>query len=105
MEEILSLKKSFLEELKSANSLSELQQLKVKYLGKKGLVTTKLKTLSSVPPELRPEYGKAVNEIKNFAEEELKNRETLLKTVAHKRLIESEAIDTVLTSIKERKIS
>jgi phenylalanyl-tRNA synthetase alpha chain len=96
VEEILSLKTSFLEELKSAHSLTELQQLKIKYLGKKGLVTTRLKSLSSVPPELRPAYGKAVNEIKNFAEEELKQRETLLKTEAHKRLIVSEAIDITL---------
>jgi phenylalanyl-tRNA synthetase alpha chain len=96
VEEILSLKTSFLEELKSSHSLTELHQLKIKYLGKKGLVTTRLKSLSSVPPELRPAYGKAVNEIKNFAEEELKQRETLLKTEAHKRLIVSEAIDITL---------
>ena len=96
MEEILSLKTSFLEELKSANSLSELQQLKVKYIGKKGLLTSKLKTLSSVSPELRPAYGKAVNEIKSFLEEELKNREILLKTEAHKKLVVSEAIDITL---------
>jgi phenylalanyl-tRNA synthetase alpha chain len=96
VEEILSLKKSFLEELKSANSLAELQQLKVKYIGKKGLVTSKLKTLSSVPPELRPEYGKAVNELKGFVEDELKNKDTLLKTEEHKRLIASEAIDITL---------
>ncbi len=96
MEEILSLKTSFLEELKSAHSLTELQQLKVKYTGKKGLVTSKLKTLSTVTPALRPAYGKAVNELKGFVEEELKNKETLLKTEEHKRLIASEAIDITL---------
>jgi phenylalanyl-tRNA synthetase alpha chain len=96
VEEILSLKASFLEELKSANSLTELQQLRVKYVGKKGIVTSKLKTLSTVIPALRPAYGKAVNELKGFVEEELKNKDTLLKTEEHKRLISSEAIDITL---------
>jgi phenylalanyl-tRNA synthetase alpha chain len=96
VEEILFLKTSFLEESKSATSLSELQQLRVKYLGKKGLVTLKLKTLSSIPTDLRPVYGNAVNEVKGYIDEELKKREALLKTEEHKRLIRSEAIDITL---------
>ena len=96
MEEIFSLKSSFLEESKAATSLSELQQLRVKYLGKKGLVTLKLKTLSSIPPDLRPVYGNTVNEVKRYIDEELKKREALLKAEENKRLIHSEAIDTTL---------
>ncbi|MDI6891075.1 MAG: phenylalanine--tRNA ligase subunit alpha [Thermodesulfovibrionales bacterium] len=96
MEEILSLKKSFLKESKSARSLAELQQLRVKYLGKKGLVTSKLKTLSTISPELRPACGRAVNEVKRYITEELRKRETLLKEEEHKRLVLSEAIDITL---------
>jgi phenylalanyl-tRNA synthetase alpha chain len=96
VEEILSLKNSFLEDSKSVNSLADLQQLKVKYLGKKGLVTSKLKTLSSILPELRPASGKAVNEVKVYIEEEIKRKESLLKQEEHKRRILSEAIDTTL---------
>src|SRR4030042_2340416 len=91
VEEILSLKTSFLEELNLAGSLAELQHLRIKYLGKKGLVSSKLKALSAVAPELKPAYGKAVNELKGFVEEGLKNKETLLKGEEHKRLIASEA--------------
>ncbi|HKZ56836.1 MAG TPA: phenylalanine--tRNA ligase subunit alpha [Thermodesulfovibrionales bacterium] len=96
MEEILSLKELFLKELKSAKSLTELQQLKVKYLGKKGLVTSRLKSLSSISPELRPEYGKAINDVKGFITEELENREADLKSEEHKRLILSETLDITL---------
>ncbi|MEW6161852.1 MAG: phenylalanine--tRNA ligase subunit alpha [Nitrospirota bacterium] len=96
MEEILSLKKSFLKESKSAKSLAELQQLRVKYLGKRGLVTSKLKTLSTISPELRPACGRAVNEVKRYITEELRKRETLLKEEEHKRLVLSEAIDITL---------
>jgi phenylalanyl-tRNA synthetase alpha chain len=96
VEEILSLKELFLKESKSSKSLTELQQFRIKYLGKKGLVTSKLKGLSLISPELRPEYGKAINDIKRFITEELENRETDLKSEEHKKLILSETLDITL---------
>ena len=96
MEDILSLKASFEQESKATAKLSELQQLKVKYLGKKGLVTTKLRTLSTISPEIRPVYGKTVNEVKVYIEEEIDRIESLLKSEEYKRRILSEAIDITL---------
>jgi len=96
VEDLLSLKNTFLEEADTVASLSAIQQLRVKYLGKKGLVTSKLKTLSTISPDLKPAYGKAVNELKNFVEEEIAGRESLLKKEEHKRRILSEAIDITL---------
>ena len=96
MDDILSLKKVFLEESQSVISISELQQLRIKYLGKKGLVTSQLKTLSEISPELRPEFGKAVNEVKNYIGDELKKIEGSLKEDEHKKRILSETIDITL---------
>lgn len=96
MKYLLSLKNSFLEESGSATSLAKLQQLRIKYLGKKGLVTSKLKTLSTIAPELRPAYGKAINEVKDYIEEEINRLEALLKKEEHKKRILSEAIDITL---------
>lgn len=96
MEDILSLKNSFLKESKSAASVAKLQQLRIKYLGKKGLVTSKLKALSTISPELRPAYGKAVNEVKVYIEEEINRIEALLKKEEHKKRIVSEAVDITL---------
>jgi len=96
VEDILSLRHSFQEEAESAASLLELQHLKIKYLGKKGLVTARLKALSSVPPELRPSFGKAVNEIKIFIEEEIDRMEALLKQEEHKKRALSESVDITL---------
>ncbi len=95
-EDILSLKNSFLKESKSAASVAELQQLRIKYLGKKGLVTSKLKALSTISPELRPAYGKAVNEVKVYIEEKINSIEALLKKEEHKKRIVSEAVDITL---------
>ena len=96
MEDLLSLKNSFLEESNSASSVAKLQQLRIKYLGKKGLVTLKLKILSTISPELRPAYGKAINEVKDYVEEEINRLEALLKKEEHKKRILSETIDITL---------
>jgi phenylalanyl-tRNA synthetase alpha chain len=96
VDDILSLKKVFLEESQSVVSISELQQLRIKYLGKKGLVTSQLKTLSEISPELRPEFGKAVNEVKNYIGDELKKIEGSLKEDEHKKRILLETIDITL---------
>ena len=96
MEDLLSLRDSFQQESTSVTSLPELQQLKVKYLGKKGLVTEKLKTLSAITPEQRPAYGKTVNEIKQHIEQEITRLELLLKREDYKKSILTEAIDVTL---------
>jgi phenylalanyl-tRNA synthetase alpha chain len=96
VEDLLSLKNSFLEESKSAASVAKLRQLRIKYLGKKGLVTSKLKILSTISPELRPAYGKTINEVKNYIEEEINRLEALLKKEEQKKRILSETIDITL---------
>jgi phenylalanyl-tRNA synthetase alpha chain len=96
VEDVLSLQDSFHRESQSVTSLSDIQQLKVKYLGKKGLVTSKLKTLSAISPDLRPSYGKTVNEVKTHIEQELDRLESSLKEEEHKKRIISEAIDVTL---------
>jgi phenylalanyl-tRNA synthetase alpha chain len=96
VDDVLALKDSFLSEAESAASLAELQQLKVKYLGKKGLVTEKLKALSTVAPEMRPAYGKAVNEVKHSIDEEIGRRESLFKQADHKKRALAETLDITL---------
>jgi len=91
-----SIKKTFLDELKAVASLSGLQQLRITYLGKKGILTTQLKSLSSLPAEERKPFGKAVNELKAFIEAEIGSRESVLNTEEQKKRLASEAIDVTL---------
>ncbi len=96
MEDLLSLRDAFREEAASAGSLPELLKLKAKYLGKKGLVTEKLRTLSSISPEQRPAYGKAVNYLKQFIEQDFIAAEALLRQKAYEESIRLEAFDITL---------
>ena len=71
-----SFKKAFLIELDKAASIAELQRVRIKYLGKKGLLTALLKNLSTIPTEEKRPFGKAVNELKGFVENDIASKES-----------------------------
>lgn len=96
MGDLLSLKQSFLEEVSAVSEVAELQQLKAKYTGRKGLVTAELKALSTVPPAERPSFGKAVNELKDFVERTIEEKESSLKDIEKGRRLLAEKIDITL---------
>ncbi|EDP75728.1 phenylalanine--tRNA ligase subunit alpha [Hydrogenivirga sp. 128-5-R1-1] len=73
------IKEEALRDIESVKDLQELQSVRSKYLGKKGLVSSALKRIKEIPPEERKEYGRKVNEIKELIEERLKKREEELK--------------------------
>jgi phenylalanyl-tRNA synthetase alpha chain len=96
VDDLLSLRKSFLDEINAVSEAAELQQLKAKYSGRKGLVTAQLKALSSVPPEQRPAFGKEVNELKDFVEQTIEQKEAALREAEKEKRLLSERIDITL---------
>ncbi|MCE5195503.1 MAG: phenylalanine--tRNA ligase subunit alpha [Nitrospiraceae bacterium] len=96
MADIASLKKIFLGELETAASVAELQNLRVKYLGRKGLITEELKALPKLSVEEKKIMGKSLNELKDYIESEISSKEKILsKKDLNKRLV-SESIDITL---------
>lgn len=61
---IEEIKKEALAEIAGASSHPNLQEIRVKYLGKKGVITAALKSLGTLPPEARPQAGAAINVVK-----------------------------------------
>lgn len=96
MKDTDAIRSAFLQELSSAAATADLQQLRIKYTGKKGIITARLKTLAAIPPEERPAYGKIINEIKIFIEAELDRRESFFKGQEVNERLSSEAIDITL---------
>ena len=66
----------------AAGSEAELQEVKVKLLGKQGSVTELLKEIPKLDVSLRPEMGKAVNLVKNQLSEAIEERREALKLKA-----------------------
>jgi phenylalanyl-tRNA synthetase alpha chain len=73
-------------EIASCSDYKVLQELKIKYLGRKGgLVTALFKQLGSLPKEELPEWGKKLNELKLSLEEAIKEKESSLTREEHKK--------------------
>jgi phenylalanyl-tRNA synthetase alpha chain len=71
---IIALQESALSAIASANSLSDLEEIRLSYLGKKGQLTQELKQLGKVSPEERPKIGQVVNVVKEAINSHLKQR-------------------------------
>ena len=69
------LKNEMLEAIKSAEDQNELNDLKVKYSGKKGVITNLYSKMKDLKPEERKSYGQKVNELKNIFEEKITEKE------------------------------
>ena len=83
-------------EINQAATLAELQETRVKYLGKKGLLTAELKTLANLTPDEKRIKGAALNILKNELETLFDARETALKDAALTARLSSEALDVTL---------
>jgi phenylalanyl-tRNA synthetase alpha chain len=90
------LKQQFLDELKSVTNLTEAAAARVKYLGKKGLVTGLIKTLSSLAGDERRSAGQRINDLKQFIEAECDRMDAVIKAGELKGRLLSEAVDITL---------
>ncbi len=91
---------SALEEMKKVQSMAELEGLRVKYLGKKGELTTILRSMGGLSPEERPLMGKLANEVRAKVEEFLDSRVENIKTIEKEKKLKEEIIDITLPGKK-----
>ena len=64
-EEVKNLEKEFFEEINNVKSISELDELKIRYLGRKGKIRKLFSDLSELPLEEKKEAGNILNSLKN----------------------------------------
>ena len=74
MSAITELQQQALAAIQAAGSLQQLDELRVRYLGKKGEVTAQLKSLGSMEPEQRKAFGQAVNAARDALNEAIAER-------------------------------
>jgi len=85
-------------ELAQASDEVSLQNLKAKFLGRKGVITEILKGMKDVAQEDRPKMGVMINEVKTFVEELFDQKSNQIKEEKKRRSITEEKIDTTLPS-------
>jgi len=84
------------EALERADTLAALEQVRVEYLGRRGLLTERLRGLGRLAPEERPRVGQAINAAKAELEQALEARRRALEQAELDAALEAERIDVTL---------
>ena len=93
----LSLDKNLLlEEISLTSSIGDIEKLRIYYLGKKGLISSEMKSLSSLSIEEKKIKGQDLNIFKSFFETELQKRKSNIEKKEINEKLEKEKIDTSL---------
>ena len=90
---IEEIKTRAIQELAAAAGKDKIQELYVGYLGRKGKLTRYLRNISRLPPDQRPDAGKAANIVKKHLETEFKNAFEKLEAEENQQ---AEAVDDSL---------
>ncbi len=96
LEKLKTLEAEAQQKVAGAETLEELKEAKVRLLGKKGALTTLLRSLGSVAPEERPLVGKEANRLRADLEAAFERREQALSDLAGEGQWEKERIDITL---------
>jgi phenylalanyl-tRNA synthetase alpha chain len=83
-------------EVNAASTPALLDEVRVRYLGKKGELTERLKTLGKLPAEERREAGQAINRAKERLQESIQTRREQLEREELDRRLASETVDVTL---------
>ena len=95
--QIIALRNEITEKLQNTSDLTELDALRVAYLGKKGSITALLKGMKDLTPEEKKSFGAKVNELKEEATSAIDAKTTELKELEIKKELESMPVFDVTT--------
>jgi len=101
-EKIQQIKENAIAEIKSADNLKSLDDVRVKYSGKKGELTLVLRGMGSLSAEERPVIGALVNEVRDELENMITEKEKELKRAEIEKKLLTENIDVTMPSKKSK---
>ncbi len=84
------------EAMAACADLRALEGMRVRYLGRKGVITELLKQIGTKPPEERRDFGARVNELKRLAAEAVESRKAELESAEAATAVSREEVDVTL---------
>lgn len=95
-QDLITLEKSAIKAVRAAGDLGELEDIRVRLLGRSGEIQALTKQIGSLPPEHRQKFGKAANTLKRKVNEEIEARKTVLQEHALSEKLVREQADVSL---------
>jgi len=96
VEHLESLQREALAAIAQSSALSDLEQVRVAYFGKKGALSLLMKGLSQLSAEERPAAGARINQVRSAVQQALDNRLNALQQGALNQRLAAERIDVTL---------
>lgn len=84
------------QEIGAIEKLPELDQVKARFVGKKGLITAQMQQMAKLPPEEKPKFGAKVNQAKQAVFKIIEAKQKALKDAQIAAKLASETIDVTL---------
>ncbi|MDO4808913.1 MAG: phenylalanine--tRNA ligase subunit alpha [Eubacteriales bacterium] len=102
MQDLIKLTEEIVEKVSKCNSADALNDVRVEYLGKKGVLTLIMKEMKDLSPDERPAFGQKVNDVRQKAENAIASMKEKLEAAATAEKLSAEKIDVTLPA-KEQK--
>ena len=96
MDDLPALTRAALDEVAACSTLAALDEVRVRWLGKKGTLTEQLKTLGGLPAAERPAAGARINEAKSQVQSSIDERRTGLERAAVEAELRAGRLDVTL---------
>jgi len=98
-EKLMILQKQAGQDLSQCSTLEDLNEFRIKYMGKKGELTQVLRGMGGLSPEERPVIGQQANEIRDSLEKKLEEATEKVKIREIEQRLARESIDVTLPGI------
>ena len=95
-EQLQAIQQKAIERLEQAKETQAVEDIRIKYLGKKGNVTQVLKGMKDLSPEERPIVGKLANDVRDTIQAKISERKAVLHQEALNKQLAEETIDVTL---------
>ena len=95
-DDLKAIEAQFQEGLAAAETMEALEALRVSYLGKKGQLTSIMRSMGQVPPEERPAMGQLANTVRATVDAALKARKEELSAALLEQKMAADAVDVTL---------
>ena len=79
MKDFSEIKEQYKQKIGDVLDSEQLSEFWQKYLGKTGVISGLMKEMKSVPPEEKPSFGKAVNDVRVWAQELYQTKQAEIK--------------------------